>query len=181
MMTTFLFQSSQSDLWWQESIVITRQKWRYRLRWRQWWQWWWQCFSFNRRSLTFEADSAAALLPTLQLQSCKIISIKDDIDNDNNFKMMQLLHLWISPDFVHHIFHANDLEWSPTCLKMIVSNTMWTILSMTVMMIRNRETDDVTVFSFPRRELPNYWPGIRLEGVSCIPVPIFAPLLTFST
>ena len=41
-----------------------------------------------------------------------------------------------------------------------------------------RETDDVTVPSFPRRELPNYWPGIHLEG-GYIPVPIFAPLLTF--
>ena len=89
MMTMFLFQSSQSDLWWQESIVITRKQWRYRLRWRQWWQWWkwrqwwqwwWQCFSFNPPSLTFEADSAAALLSSLQ--SCKIIPIKDENDDD---------------------------------------------------------------------------------------------------
>ena len=42
-----------------------------------------------------------------------------------------------------------------------------------VMMMRNTERDDVTAFSVPRRELPNYWPGIFWEhSRGMIPVPI---------
>ena len=122
--------------------------------WWQWWQWWWRwrwwwqwCLSFNLLRLTFEGNSTAG--------------------SHTEPSILQ-----------NHLYFMAALILSSAVLKKRNTNKhnvvkIKSCIGSCVMMMRNTETDDVTAFSVPRRELPNYWPGIFWEhSRGLIPVPI---------
>ena len=107
--------------------------------WWQWWQWWWRwrwwwqwCLSFNLLRLTFEGNSTAG--------------------SHTEPSILQ-----------NHLYFMAALILSSAVLKKRNTNKhnvvkIKSCIGSCVMMMRNTETDDVTAFSVPRRELPNYWP-----------------------
>ena len=97
------------------------------------------------------------LVPTLNHQSCKIIST--------------LWRPWYYPQLYWKKRNTN--KHNVVKIKSCIGSC--------VMMMRNTETDDVTAFSVPRRELPNYWPGEHSRGMIPVPISVIASRRGYSS